>query len=186
MLSIILVNIVYCFEVVFSTRILKFFRYPYYGDIMIKKCAPYILAIVLGIIFGYYMFDGEIHLSNILNKSDYVGFQIGVYTDLQNAEKIKEKFEGSVLIKDEELYRVYYAILHNDKNIEVMERHLQNNKINYYLKDLEINDMNLIAEISSLESLMADASSPLFLELNKKILISYEGYTNETKSIAYK
>lgn len=153
---------------------------------MFKKCTPYILAIILGIIFGYYMFDGEIHLSNILDKSDYIGFQIGVYTDLENASKIKEKYEGSVLIKDEELYRVYYAILHNDENIELMERHLQNNKINYYLKDLEINDMNLISEMSSLESLMIDASNSLFLELNKKILNSYEGYTNETKNIAYK
>lgn len=153
---------------------------------MAKKCLPYILAIVLGIIFGYYMFDGEIYLSNILNKSDYVGFQVGVYTDLENASKIKEKYEGSVLIKDEELYRVYYAILHNNKNIQVMERHLQNSNINYYLKDLEIVDMNLIAEISNLESLMVDANNPLFLELNKKILNSYEGYTNETESIAYK
>lgn len=170
----------------FSTRILCVLSYFNYGDFMIKKCVPYILAIVLGIIFGYFMFDGEIHLSNILNKSDYIGFQIGVYTDKESASKIKEKYDGSVLIKDEELYRVYYAILHNDKNIELMERYLQEEKINYYLKDLEINDMNLISEINSLESLMVDATNPLFLELNKKILVSYEGYTNETESIAYK
>ena len=56
---------------------------------MLKKSFPYLLAIFLGIIFGYYMFDGEINLSNILNKSNYVGFQIGVYNDLQSAEKIK-------------------------------------------------------------------------------------------------
>ena len=153
---------------------------------MLKKSIPYVLAIVLGIIFGYYMFDGEIYLSNILKKSDYVGFQVGVYTDKSVAEKIKEKYEGSVLIKDEELYRVYYAILHDSNNIEMMERHLQNESINYYLKDLEILDMNLIAEISNLESLMVEANNPLFLELNKKILISYEGYSDETKSIAYK
>lgn len=151
---------------------------------MFKKCFPYILAILLGIIFGYYMFDGEIHLSNILNKSDYVGFQIGVYNDIETAEKIKKRFDGSVLIQDEELFRVYYAILHNDKNIELMERHLQEENINYYLKDLEINDMSLISELSSIENLMDDASGSLFLELNKKILSSYEGYKNEIESIA--
>ena len=151
---------------------------------MLKKSVPYILAIVLGIIFGYYMFDGEIHLSNILNKSSYVGFQIGVYNDLESAEKIKNRFDGSVLIQDEELYRVYYAILHNDKNIKLMERHMQENNINYYLKELEINDMNLISELSNIENLMNDASSSLFLELNKKILSSYKGYKNEIESVA--
>jgi len=151
---------------------------------MLKKCFPYVLAIVLGIIFGYYMFDGEFHISNILKKSDYIGFQIGVYNDFESAEKIKNKFEGSVLIQDEELYRVYYAILHNDKNIQMMERHLQEKNINYYLKELEINDMSLISEFNSIESLMDDASNSLFLELNKKILTSYEGYKNEIESVA--
>jgi len=160
------------------------FSYAYYGDFMLKKCIPYILAIVLGIVFGYYMFDGEIHLSNILNRSDYIGFQIGVYTDRDSAKKIQEKYNGSILIQDQELYRVFYAILHDDKNIELMERHLQNNKINYYLKDLEINDMALISELNSIETLMTDASSSLFLELNKKILVSYEGWNNEVKSVA--
>lgn len=151
---------------------------------MLKKCFPYVLAIVLGIIFGYYIFDGEFHISNILKKSDYIGFQIGVYNDFESAKKIKNKFEGSVLIQDEELYRVYYAILHNDKNIQMMERHLQEKNINYYLKELEINDMSLISEFNSIESLMDDASSSLFLELNKKILTSYEGYKNEIESVA--
>lgn len=150
---------------------------------MLKKMMPYLMAIVLGIIFGYYMFDGKIYLSNILNKSDYTGFQVGVYTDYDKALAIKEKFSGSILIKDEELYRVYYAILHNDKNIELMERYLQENKINYYLKDLEINDMGLISEMSNLESLMKDANDPLFLELNKKILLSYEVSLNEVKNV---
>ena len=144
---------------------------------------PYILAIIIGIIFGYYMFGGEIHISNILNKSNYTGFQIGVYTDYNKALALKEKYEGSILIKDEELYRVYYAILHNDNNIELMKRYLNDNKISYYLKDLEINDMSLIAEISDLENLMKDASNPLFLELNKKILLSYEVRINEIENI---
>ena len=152
------------------------------GEIM-KKFMPYILAIIVGIIFGYYMFDGEFHISNILNKSSYKGFEIGVYTDATKAEALKEKFDGSILIKDEELYRVYYAILHNDNNIELMERYLNDNNISYYMKDLEINDMSLIAEISTMENMMKDANNHLFLELNKKILLSYEVRINETKNI---
>ena len=150
---------------------------------MWKKFIPYLLAIFLGIVFGYYIFDGEIHLSNILNKSDYKGFQIGVYTDYDKALAIKEKYAGSILIKDEELFRVYYAILHNDKNIQLMERYLNDNKINYYIKDLEINDMEVINEISSIESLMAEANDSLFIELNKKILLSYEVSLNEVKNL---
>ena len=150
---------------------------------MLKKSVPYVLALVLGIIFGYYIFDGEIHLSNILNKSDYIGFQIGVYNNRESAKEIQNRFQGSILIEDQELYRVYYAILHDNKNIELMERHLQEKKINYYLKELQINDMGLIGELDSIESLMYDAPNSLFLELNKKILISYEGYTNEIKNI---
>ena len=151
---------------------------------MLKKSVPYMLAIILGIIFGYYIFDGEFHLSNILNKSNYIGFQIGVYNDYETAEKIKSRFDGSVLIQDEELFRVYYAILHNDKNIEQMERHLQKENINYYLKELKINDMSLISELTSIENLMDDASGSLFLELNKKILSSYKGYANEIERAA--
>ena len=150
---------------------------------MWKKVLPYLLAVILGIFFGYYMFDGEIHLSNILNRSNYVGFQVGVYTDKEKAMEIQNKFSGSIVVSDEELYRVFYAVLHDSKNIESMERYLQKNKINYYLKDLEINDMELISEIDSIESLMTDAKNTLFLELNKKILMSYEGYTNEIKNL---
>ena len=64
-----------------------------------------------------------------------------------------------------------------------MERYLNDNNISYYLKDLEINDMGLISEISSLESLMSNADNPLFLELNKKILDSYEVLVNESKDV---
>lgn len=141
---------------------------------MLKKLTPYLLAIILGIVFGYYIFDGEIHLSNILDKSDYKGFQIGVYTDYDKSLAIKNKYKGSILVQDEELYRVYYAILHKDKNIEAMKRYLNDNNISYYIKDLEITDMNVIREINSIESLMGEANDSLFMELNKKILLSYE------------
>lgn len=172
-------KLLYYSTIIFIVRV-----YSYYGDFMLKKCLPYLLAVIMGIFVGYYMFDGEIHLSNILNKSNYTGFQIGVYTDLENAKKIQEKYTGSILVSDEELYRVYYAILHNKKNIELMEKYLQVNKINYYLKDMEINDLSLISELDSIESLMGDDTNSLFLELNKKILVSYEGYQNEIKSVA--
>ena len=151
---------------------------------MLKKTLPYVLSVILGIICGYYMFDGEFHLSNILKQSNYIGFQIGVYNDLKAAEKVKNKFDGSILIKDEELYRVYYSILHNDKNIEAMEKYLQKENISYYLKELKINDMSLISELSNIEKLMDEASNSLFLELNKKILSSYKGYKNEIKDVA--
>ena len=151
---------------------------------MFKKMMPYLLAIVLGIIFGYYLFGGEIHLSNILNKSNYKGFQIGVYTDYEKANKIKEKYSGSILIKDEELYRVYYAVLHDENNIELMEKYLNDNKISYYEKNIEINDLKVIQQMSNLESLMVDANDSLFLELNKKILVSYEVALNENENLA--
>ena len=43
--------------------------------------------------------------------------------------------------------------------------------------------MEVINEISSIESLMAEANDSLFIELNKKILLSYEVSLNEVKNL---
>ena len=150
---------------------------------MLKKTLPYLFAIIIGIIFGYYMFDGNIYLSNILNKSEYKAFQIGVYTDYTKANEIKNKYAGSILVKDEELYRVYYALLHNKNNINNMKKYMQEQNINYYIKDLEIHDLKVINEMTNIEELMQKSDNLLFLELNKKILMNYEVSINENKNL---
>ena len=48
-----------------------------------------------------------------------------------------------------------------------------NNK-EYYLKDIEISDKNLISEINNYESIMNNESEVVFLSINKMIIERYK------------
>ena len=102
---------------------------------------------------GYYLCN--VRLLDNLFSNTYKAFQIGVYTDYGIANTYKEKYNNSVIIKDNELYRVYAAILKNDINIENMSKYLIN-------------------EINEYERIMNNNNEIVFLEINKLIIEKYK------------
>ena len=137
-----------------------------------KKITKPLIVFILGIIFGYYIsYTG--YIKNIFT-STYKAFQIGVYTNKEAADTFSKKYNNSIVIEDNELYRVYVSILKNEKNIQNMEKYLNNQGISYYLKDIEINNNTLKKEINEYESLMNNENEVVFLEINKMIIEKYK------------
>lgn len=115
----------------------------------------------------------DINLSNLFN-ANYKAFQVGVYTSLEAANTYKVKYDNAIVIKDNELYRVYVSILKDVDNIESMSNYLNSKGIDYYLKDLNISDKNLKKEINEYESIMDSNNEIVFFEVNKMIMEKYE------------
>lgn len=141
------------------------------GDNM-KKLFKSLLVFVAGIIIGYYICNIKI-FNNLFNNT-YKAFQIGVYTDYEVANIYKEKFNNAIIIKENELYRVYAAILKDTNNIENMSKYLNNNNIEYFIKEINISDKNLISEIDEYERIMNSNNEIVFLEMNKLIMEKYK------------
>ncbi len=136
-----------------------------------KKILKILFVLILGIIGGYYFSNKKIF--NVFDQS-YKAFQVGVYTDISIANTYKTKYDNAIIVKDNELYRVYVAILKDNKNIEDMCSYLNRNNIEYYIRNVEIKDKNLKNKIKEYESIMNSDSQIVFLEVNKMIMESYE------------
>lgn len=136
-----------------------------------KKLIKPIFILLLGIFFGYYI-CGLKPLDIFITK--YKAFQVGVYTSLDAATIYSTKYKNATIIKDNELYRVYVAILKNKNNIESMSKYLDSKGIEYYLKDISIDDKNLKRVINEYENVMNSESEIVFLEMNKLIMEKYK------------
>lgn len=136
-----------------------------------KKILKILFVLILGINAGYYFSNNKIF--NVFDQS-YKAFQVGVYTDISIANTYKSKYNNAIVVKDNELYRVYVAILKDDKNIKDMCSYLNRNNVEYYIRNVEIKDKNLKNKIKEYESIMNSDSQIVFLEVNKMIMESYE------------
>lgn len=136
-----------------------------------KKVLKTIIVFIIGIICGYYICN--INPKKIFDTS-YKAFQVGVYTTEELANTYKSKYKNAIVIKDNELYRVYVAILRKENNIENMSNYLNKNNIDYYIKEVNISDKNLKNTINEYESIMNNNSEIVFLEINKMIMERYE------------
>lgn len=137
-----------------------------------KRIFKIITVFIIGIICGYYV-NTNIQIKNIF-KPCYKAFQVGVYTDYEVANLYSTKYNNSIIVKDNELYRVYVAILKNQKNIEDMITYLTNKDIDFYLKDIRVENIDVKKEIENYEAIMNNESEIIFLEINRKIMETYK------------
>lgn len=145
------------------------------GDKM-KKFIPYIFSIIIGIIFGFLLFNSREDISNVFNESiNATGFQLGVFNSLDMAKDYTKKFPSAIIIQDGNLYRVYYSILTEKNTISKMSKILEESKISYYQKNITINDKGLIKALYDYESSMNEGNDNTFLSINKMIMECYGG-----------
>lgn len=142
-----------------------------------KRIIPYLLSLILGVSFGYLLFqDADFDLKEVFaNTINAKAFQIGVFNNEDGAKKLKEKYEDSIIVTDEDVYRVYYSILTNDKVISKMEKYLTTQNINYYMRNITINDEALIKALIEYEEAMLNGSEKVLISLNNLIMSSYQG-----------
>ena len=149
------------------TKLTNIMSYINYGDKKMKKVIPYVLAILLGYFVANLIFDYQ--------NSKLVGFQLGVYNSLSLAKEYNKKYPSSIIIKDDDVYRLFYSVLSNDKVIEKMEDYLNQEKIAFYKKEIMVKDNGLIKALSKYETSMIDVSDDSFKAINELIMESYGG-----------
>lgn len=109
---------------------------------MKKTLFTILLAIIIGFSFGYFFlrkFNTEslIEVSSI--KDQCYAFQVGVYKNKENAYRAASTYNGIVIL-DNDLYRVYIALLKDESLINSLKGYYDKVGISYYLKAINISN----------------------------------------------
>lgn len=115
---------------------------------MKKTILTIVLAILIGFTFGFFFLKKFTpktitEVSNI--KSQVYAFQIGVYKNKDNATK-DATTNNSIVVEDNNLYRVYIALLKDQTLIDNLKKYYDSIGLNYYLKAINVsyNTENII------------------------------------------
>lgn len=139
---------------------------------MKKKLYPVFLAVLIGCGFAFFLFS-KVESKTINKKStNAVAIQIGVFKDSENATKMQKNL-GGVVFEDEGIFRVYYSVLNKDENIEFMTNYLSKKGINYYLKQINLNN-ELLDKFYEYETLMMKTNEESKLSINEELLNIYK------------
>ena len=137
-----------------------------------KKVLLILLStILLGSGLAYLMFN-KIVLNDKEEMKVVKAFQIGVYSNYDNALKIAERNNG-VVIMDDSLYRVYVAILSDKEAINKVKRYYDKIGLNYYLKEINVSK-EFIKEIKEDEELIKRGNSDTYKTINLDVLNKYK------------
>lgn len=109
---------------------------------MKKTILTIVLAILIGFTFGFFFLKKFTpktitEVSNI--KSQVYAFQIGVYKNKDNATK-NATTNNSIVVEDNNLYRVYIALLKDQTLIDNLKKYYDSIGLNYYLKAINVLD----------------------------------------------
>lgn len=115
---------------------------------MKKTILTIVFAILIGFTFGFFFLKKFTpktitEVSNI--KSQVYAFQIGVYKNKDNATK-NATTNNSIVVEDNNLYRVYIALLKDQTLINNLKKYYDSIGLNYYLKAINVsyNTENII------------------------------------------
>lgn len=147
--------------------------YISFGDCMKKVLLVIFGAVLFGGICAFYVFNNIVKAEED-TEMKFIAFQIGVYSNYDNASKVADRNNGIVVL-DSDLYRVYVAILKDEENVRRMKEYFDEICLNYYLKEVFIN-RNFGDEISTYETMISKSSSDTYNALNKDILNIYKEY----------
>lgn len=135
---------------------------------MKKTIIMIILAIGVGFTFGFLFlkkFNTETitEVSNI--KSQVYAFQIGVYKNKDNALNAATTNKGIVIL-DNDIYRVYIAILKDQTLIDNLKSYYSSIGLNYYLKAINVSSKTsgIIDNYESLLKSCDDSNYNLILD----------------------
>ena len=101
---------------------------------MKKMLIVVFLAILFGGVCSFMIFRTLVKADNAYEE--FVAFQIGVYTDYDNAVKVADRNNGIVV--EDGYFRVYVTFLRNEESILKMEKYFSEIGLNYYKKEILI------------------------------------------------
>lgn len=121
---------------------------------------------------AWFLFNKIVLEDNVLSNDEVTAFQVGVFSNYENAIRVAERNNG-IVVSDSDLFRVYVAILYDDEAISKMMNYYDNIGLNYYLKKIRVSS-DFIESISSSEELLLKSSSDTYSVINLSVLEQYK------------
>lgn len=142
----------------------------------ISFIVPIICSILLGWIFGNFIYNQYSSISKEYKKSETIYFlQQGVYADDQVLKKNISNLESYTTIEDNDKYYVYIGITNNYEDALKIKDVYKEQGYNLYIKEDKINNEFFINDLKQYSTLLKSTND--FSKLNsilKVILASYE------------
>jgi len=132
------------------------------------------IAILVGGFFAFFMFDGGVSNSVSISSSSYnaKAFQIGVFSRIDNANRVAELNKG-IVVTDGDLYRVYIAILNDNDAISYLSNYYRSVGINYYVRDIKVSS-EFLDEIEEKQDKIKECNESNCSNIALSILNRYE------------
>lgn len=131
-------------------------------------------AVLVGGGLALYIFK-DVKKDNQTIKEGYEmasAFQIGVFTNYDNATRVATRNNG-IVVNDNDVYRVYVALLNDQEAIEKVSNYYDTIGLNYYLKEVQVTT-SFIDEINTYEEMIKKSNSDTYSTINLDVLNKYE------------
>ena len=129
-------------------------------------------AILIGVGLAFYFFNGIQKKEVIDSLEEVSAFQIGVFTNYDNALRVAERNNG-IVVNDNSVYRVYVALLKDIEAIERIENYYEAIGLNYYIKSVLVSS-NFADDIKVYEDMIKKSDSDTYNNINVGILTKYQ------------
>ncbi len=129
-------------------------------------------AILVGGLLAYFTFNKLVLKPSDDSKTNASAFQVGVFSNYENAVKVADRNNG-IVVPDDDLYRVYVAILKDNDAIEKVSKYYNEIGLNYYLKEITISK-DFVIEIDDAEKLLKKSSTDTYNAINLSVLSKYK------------
>lgn len=125
---------------------------------------------LLGVTLAGLFFFNVKEKAEAKQKNYLYAFQVGVFKTLDNANQFKTRFNGSIIVKDNDYYRIFVGITKNNK--ELLEKIFKDLEYDYYIKEVEVSE-EVINNIIKYDEILKLSEEENKLEIINKMLGSY-------------
>ena len=142
---------------------------------VLKIFIPIALAIVLGYLFGSFIYDQYDESLMAFSDSKVIYFlQQGVFSDNNNLNEDISKLKVHFVEEENGKYYVYVGLTSSYDLAEKIKKIYKNNGYNLYIKEKNITSKSFINEISEYDKLIDSSNS--FDSLNKVLSVVIDSY----------
>lgn len=148
---------------------------------MKKILITLLISLTVGSSFAFIIYKNinkDVQLA-IKEENVVIYFQVGVFKKEENAINFMKQYSSSIIIKDNEYYRVIIAIAKSKEAILKLQNYFDNLRINYYMKKESVNNEKFLKKLQEYEELIISSKSETYNTVNKNILKLYESENNK-------
>lgn len=110
-------------------------------------------------------------------------FQIGVYSNEENAHEAVNNLDSYLIVNDNNSYFIYAAITKTLENKEKLEKYFKDLSYDFYVKKIKIDNSGFLENLEQFDILLKQASTNDEIKsVNKSILATYEEMINIDKN----